>query len=414
MENTTTMELKQTSEFGMTCMKTARQIDWEARSIAQPSASPPYVNQTVRYATVHRTDDVDDRPIQSTLILTFQRDIRGWKIKGRGRQGNAPSFHVMKGFLSDSNRRAYWIEQHKSRMDGPWKDRQEQRHVLVKGTFDESTAYDNIFDGVRISRTDVGLVERPYERFARDDVIYSRPATQLSIMWADQVNKHVHDQHMGVSFVQNGEDTPVIISGLAPDTVFGSSRLAVGMPVVLINHERIQSPSHAVHVLNECPVGVITIVAFRDESVYHAPLARRLVSTTLVKTDAATMTGMTFVQRGNALFVGSVREGSLAELAGLEEFSRVWSINGHTALASAQAAADLILSQPGGPIHVVTDPTGSMDIPVHTSEGQAGFPGVISDDIVMDDLLTTVSGPESDSHKTAAQGYQAKKAGNEP
>ena len=370
-----------------------------------PQPPPCWTNRKVRYSTLHVENG---RPIRTILVLRFQRDVRGWKITGLGRQGcttatttttttntttsnGMPSLRVVEGFLADGSHKTYWIERHKSFVDGSWSDRTDQGQVLVKGTFDAAAEH---FTGVR-HQTPCGTtapVECPYEQFRLDRVLQSRPANHLSILFADQVMKHAHDEQLGVSFVQRHEDDPIVISHLAPGTMFGQSRLAVGMPVLLINHELIQSPRHAIDVLRHCRPGLITIVAFRDESVFHAPLANRLVSTTLYKAESTTKTGLSFIQRGcHGLFIGHVREGSLADMAGLEEFSRVWAINGNCTLESPQAAADLILNT-RGTIHIVSDPTGSVDIPVmmEESDQQQHIPDVVVDDITLDTEISQV------------------------
>eukprot|EP00977_Amphora_coffeiformis_P017528 scaffold5772_cov188-Amphora_coffeaeformis.AAC.9 len=387
-----------TFDFELSCTETAHELDWEARSTFHPQPPKRMVNRKVRYSTLHVEND---QPIHTTLVLKFQRDARGWKMKGLGRKTSGtfsaksmPSFRVVDGFLSE-NGKAYWIEQHKTFVDGSWQEKLEKGQVLVKGTFDPTV---ETFTGVRIS--DLGrttMVECPYQQFQLDQVIQTQRVNHhLSMLCADQVMKHAHNEQWGVSFVQRHPDGPVVISHLVPGTMFGQSRLAVGMPIILINHERIQSPQHAIDFLGHCQLGLITIVAFRDEFVFHAPLARRLLSTTLYKAEYTTKTGLSFIKRGDhALFIGHVKEGSLAEMAGLEDFSRVWAINGNCTLESPQAAADLILDTCGS-IHIVSDPTGSVDIPITWENDDEPIPDVVVDDITLDVKMPPMPQPQED------------------
>lgn len=302
-------------------------------------------------------------------------------MSGSGRQTimagrTASSFRILEGFVSDTGR-AYWIEQH--RVQGKRKLEQEVGQVLVRGFFESA----DCFHGVRHSRVDHKFVECPYDDFARDQVLESKYANQVPILFCDYVTKTAHDEHTGLSFAQRANG-PVVTTKVDRNTLFGkSSRLAVGMPVVIVNQQRIESPQQAADILGETTAsGHITVVAFRDESVYHAPLARRLMSTCLYKLHVSAKTGLTFRKRGDALFIFNVKEGSIAEEAGLQEFSRVWAINDRAYFESSQEAANLILGTAGF-VHLVTDPTGSVDQPMSFAE--AGTGDVLADTVSVQD-----------------------------
>ena len=357
-------EYDERSTFENYSGEVARQIDWDARSSpVHTRTTTPWVNETVRFVSDHFERQCK---IRTTLILHFQKSIRGWRISGTGRQisGMLSSFRVSEGSMSQTGR-AYWIEQHH--------DGREHWKVLVKGTFETT----NRFHGVRIYRVGGYKIESMYEVFEMDQLLKSEIASQVPILLQENIDKNTNDEASGVSFVQK-ENGPVVISELKQNTLFGDSRLAVGMPIVLIDHQRIESSNQAMEVLN-ASTGVVPVVAFRDESVFDAALASRLMSTILYKDHLSTKTGLTFRKRGDALFISGVKEGSLADEAGLEEFFRVWAINDQSYFETSQAAADYILNR-AGYIHLVTDPTGRIDQPNIGSD-------IVPDETLLAELL---------------------------
>lgn len=355
------------------------QTDWEARALSSALVQPfPCVDQTIRYHSQHRENYLK---VKCTVTFHLKRQARGWRITGSGRRvarGGTSSFTVVEGILSDCGR-AYWVEQYKVFSNGMWKDGEDRGKVLVRGSFESVDS----FRGIRLCRMGAGgdYLEGRYDWFKRDRVLASSVAKEVPRILQEQLSKRSHTEACGVVFEQRNNG-PVVIASLAPNTLFGESRLAVGMPVVLVNQRRVESAQHAAEILRQAQK-MITIVTFRDTHVFNAALAERLVSTIIYKSEGASKTGIIFRKRGDALFISSIKEGSIAEEAGLQEFSRVWAINNQSYFETSQAAADYVLTARGY-IHLVTDPTGSVDQPTEYQDDDTAATAVLVDAFPMD------------------------------
>lgn len=104
------------AKFKLSCAAARQQVHLESRT------SPLSVRSS--YDSVETTcgyNVVFGRALQSyhsTVDLTFQREIRGWKITGEGncvqKNGSAKRFVISEGLLTDELK-AYWIESHRDR-----------------------------------------------------------------------------------------------------------------------------------------------------------------------------------------------------------------------------------------------------------------------------------------------------------